>query len=379
MLLHFYALGLILLALLPAVLMIRNLPVFYRLPVVEKKRGKNKKTGPKVSILIPARNEEASIGECLSHALNSDWQQIEVLVMDDNSTDQTYSICEAKAKKDKRLKVKQATELPMGWNGKQRSCWQLALLAEGEWLLFIDADVRLSRDAVSRLVTHAQAASIDLLSGFPKQVTKTWSEKLFIPLMHFILLGYLPLERMRASTDPRFAAGCGQLFLARRTAYMTCEGHKSISNSRHDGLQLPKSFRKQRLTTDLFDASDIATCRMYDNVSSVVRGLLKNATEGIANPKTIGPFTILLAGAAVLPVLSLAIAAAMHASNLVLIELAGATALSFLPRVMATLQFRQSWFGTLLHPLGVFLFLCLQWTAMFMEMFGMRITWRGRT
>ncbi len=69
----------------------------------------------------------------------------------------------------------------------------------------------------------------------------------------------------------------------------------------------------------------------------------------------------------------------MHASNLVLIELAGATALSFLPRVMATLQFRQSWFGTLLHPLGVFLFLCLQWTAMFMEMFGMRITWRGRT
>ncbi|MCC6509874.1 MAG: glycosyltransferase family 2 protein, partial [Pirellulaceae bacterium] len=253
-------------------------------------------TAPLVSVLIPARDEEASIGECLTSILACSWSNLEVIVMDDGSSDRTAAICESMAQSDSRVKLMTGRELPMGWNGKQRACWLMALAAQGQWLLFLDADVRLTPDAIPRLIAQAEGEGIDLLSGFPKQVTGTWLEKLMIPLMHFILLGYLPLARMRDSTGAEFAAGCGQLFLARRTAYMTCEGHKSISSSRHDGVKLPRSFRKQRFITDIFDASDIATCRMYHNAQQVLRGLLKNASEGIGSPRTIIIFTILLGG-----------------------------------------------------------------------------------
>ncbi len=89
--------------------------------------------------------------------------------MDDHSTDKTLEICQALAAKDARLKVMKARELPMGWNGKQRACWKMALEAKGDWLLFIDADVKLAEDAVPRLVEMAESGDIDLLSAFPNK------------------------------------------------------------------------------------------------------------------------------------------------------------------------------------------------------------------
>lgn len=378
MLLHFYALGLILLALLPAAMMKSNLPLFLRLPTVSKKQRHADSTGNSVTVLIPARNEQAGIAACLESVLASKWTQLEVIVMDDCSTDRTLEICEEIAKRDARLKVMKGRELPMGWNGKQRACWQMALTASGDWLLFLDADVRLTDDAIARLVHTAHSGEIDLLSGFPKQLTGTWLEKLLIPLMHFLLLGYLPLNRMRASARPEYAAGCGQLFFARRTAYMTCEGHKAISNSRHDGIKLPRAFRKQRFKTDVFDATDLASCRMYHSAAQVVRGLLKNATEGIANPKTIWIFTILLAGASILPTVSLLLGLYWQWDRWVMLGLAVATLLSFVPRALAARRFQQSWLGVLLHPLAVLMFLCLQWLALLASLCGVQIAWRGR-
>lgn len=378
MVLHFYAFGLLLLALLPAGMMRSNLPLFLRLPTVSKKQRHADSSGNKVTALIPARNEQAGIAACLESVLASQWSQLEVIVMDDSSTDRTLEICQEIAARDARLKVLKGRELPMGWNGKQRACWQLALAASGDWLLFLDADVRLTDDAIARLVHAAHSGEIDLLSGFPKQVTGTWLEKFLIPLMHFLLLGYLPLNRMRASSRPEYAAGCGQLFFARRTAYMTCEGHKAISNSRHDGIKLPRAFRKQHLKTDVFDATDLASCRMYHSAWQVVRGLLKNATEGIAHPKTIWIFTILLTGASILPLASLLIGAYLGWDKWILVELGAATLLSYIPRALAALRFQQSWLGVLFHPLAVLMFLVLQWLALLASLCGIQVAWRGR-
>lgn len=383
MLMHFYAFGLILLALLPAAMMRMNLPLFRSLsPVSDEltnpEHSIGRETPPSVSVLIPARNEESSIGPCLTAVLACSQRDIEVIVMDDASSDSTYAICQSMARKDRRLRVLQGGELPDGWNGKQHACWQLSKVARGRWLLFIDADVRLSVDSISRLLVAAEQSSMDLLSGFPRQITHSWSEKLLIPLMHFVLLGYLPLARMRASTGSEFAAGCGQLFFARHDAYVACEGHKSIANSRHDGLKLPRAFRKRGFKTDIFDASDIATCRMYHNLREVVVGLLKNATEGIGNPRTIVIFTVLLAGAAVLPLFSLVLAAGVGASGWIIAELFVATIVSYLPRLDAARRFRHAWVGVVLHPLSVLVFLMLQWVALAAELCGVRIRWRGR-
>ncbi len=135
-------------------------------------------------------------------------------------------------------------------------------------------------------------------------------ERLVIPLIHFVLLGFLPLARMRASRSPAYAAGCGQLFLARREAYEKMGGHAVIRTSLHDGLTLPAAFRRAGLATDLFDATDVASCRMYHGAGELWRGLAKNATEGIAHPARIGPVYPVSAGrTGGMPVVLLAIAA----------------------------------------------------------------------
>ena len=163
---------------------------------------------------------------------------------------------------DDRLRVAQAPPLPPGWSGKQHACHVLAGLARHELLVFVDADVRLAPDAVSRMAGFMQAHAVGLASGFPRQVTVTWSEQLLLPLIHFMLLGFLPIAAMRRSVSPGLGAGCGQLFVSRREAYLRAGGHRAIRASLHDGIMLPRAFRRVGEMTGLFDAGGIASCRM---------------------------------------------------------------------------------------------------------------------
>ncbi|MFN7733821.1 MAG: glycosyl transferase, partial [Pirellula sp.] len=127
-----------------------------------------------------------------------------------------------------------------------------------------------------------------------------------------------------------------------------------------------------------FDATDIARCRMYHNLPQVVRGLLKNATEGIANPALIGPFTVLLLGGAVLPLVCLGLACWFGAGPWTWACIALSVVFAWLPRLWAAVRFRQSWLGALLHPLSVAWFVALQWTALAMRVLRIQTRWRGR-
>lgn len=365
------------LAVLPALMTASNLRAFRVAP----------RSGPDwdaalripVSVLIPARNEEASIAAALESLRTSTHPAWEVIVLDDASEDRTGDIVTAMGNEDPRVQLRASRGLEVGWNGKQNACWQLAHLARYDHFLFLDADVRLSSDALTRCVAemvHRQAA---LVSGFPRQETGTFAEKLLIPLMHTVLLGYLPIDRMRASTDPGFAAGCGQLFLAERSTYFSSGGHSAIPASRHDGIKLPRAYRNAGLRTDVFDATDIATCRMYHSLHQVVRGLLKNAVEGIANAKLIVPFSILLVGGFVLPCAVLAWLVGQGAWGTWSFVLAAiATVLSYGVRAACALRFRQSWLGVLFHPFAVLWFVALQWVALAMHALRIQTRWRGR-
>lgn len=369
-----YASLLLALAALPTIMVLRNLPLFHRAAQVVTSDL------PAVSVLVPARNEEQGIARSLASLLTNQGVQFEVIVMDDHSSDRTAFIVKELARGEPRLRLVLAPELPDGWNGKQHACWHLAQLAQHDRLLFVDADVHLASNALTRLLSeHAQGGAA-LLSGFPQQITGSWAEHVLIPMMHFVLLGYLPLDRMRASTQPQFGAGCGQLFLTSRVDYLAAGGHEAIRQSRHDGLQLPRSYRRVGLSTDLFDASDIASVRMYMGWSSVLQGLQKNATEGIANAKLIAPFSLLLLGSAVLPLLSLAHgwyygwpATAMGVLGL-------ASLLSFAPRGLLAARLQQSWWGVLLHPLAVVIFVAVQWIAFVRSSCGWGpVAWKGRS
>ena len=121
---------------------------------------------------------------------------------------------------------------------------------------------------------------------------------MLLPLIHFVLLGLLPMGRMRKTTKVAYAAGCGQFFLAEREGYFACGGHAAIRDTRHDGLRLPEEFRRHGLRTDVVDLTELAEVRMYDSASAVWMGLAKNATEGLGSPGRIVPVTVLLAGGA---------------------------------------------------------------------------------
>ena len=136
------------------------------------------------------------------------------MVLDDHSDDATADVVLAMMERDHRVRFLEGQPLPDGWCGKQFACSILSRAARHSLLVFLDADVRLAPDGLARITTYLEESRADLVSGIPRQETGTLVEKLVIPLIHFVLLGFLPLARMRRYRHPAYAAGCGQLFLA---------------------------------------------------------------------------------------------------------------------------------------------------------------------
>ena len=323
---------------------------------------------PSVTVLIPARNEEDNIGEATAAILASQGVDLELIVLDDASTDRTPQILAAI--QDPRLRIATAPPLPPGWSGKQHACHILGGLASHDLMVFVDADVRLAPDALSRMAGFMQRHDAGLASGFPRQVTVTWSEKLLLPLIHFLLLGFLPMALMQRRMDPGLGAGCGQLFIARRNAYQTAGGHAAIRASLHDGITLPRAFRKAGHMTLLFDSTSFARCRMYRNADQVWEGLCKNATEGMAKPASLPIWTVVLAGGQILPLPLLLFAPSWPAAI--------ALGLSLGTRFMLAARFTQPVISALLHPLGIAGLLVVQWFSLIRAARGGRATWRGR-
>ncbi len=358
-------------ALIPCALFLRNLGL-YRAPAAPRADQKL----PRVSVLIPARNEEANIPAALASVLANRGVDFEVEVLDDHSTDRTAELVREFAVRDSRVRLETAPPLPQGWCGKQHSCAALAGRASAPLLVFMDADVRLAPDALARMAAFVVERDVALASGVPRQVLGTAWEKVLLPLIHFVLLGFLPIGRMRRSVEPAYAAGCGQLFIARAEDYRACGGHSAIRASLHDGIQLPRAFRRHGCKTDLFDATPLASCRMYQSAAEVFAGLGKNAIEGLAAPSRIVPFTVLLGLGQVLPFVLVAIPSLPTFAKLIA---ALAALLAWLPRWIACVRFKHSPLGALLHPLGVAVLLLIQWQALSRHWRGRPAEWRGRS
>ena len=332
-----------------------------------------------VSLIIPARNEEGSIRAAVESVLANRDVDLEVVVVDDASEDRTSAIVRDLARRDPRVRMLSAPPLPTGWNGKQHACAHGASAASHDLLVFLDADVRLAPDAIARIAAFLDLSGADLASGIPRQETGSFLERLVVPLIHVVLLGYLPMFGMRRTGRVSFAAGCGQLFVARRSAYRVVGGHAAVRESRHDGLTLPRAFRRAGRATDLFDATSIATCRMYRSAREVWEGFAKNAVEGMASPAAIGPWTLLLFGGHVLPFVLLAVAPFGVLGPEALRSAAAAVAMAWIARLIMAARFGHPVVGVILHPVGVVVLLAIQFTALARASAGTLPAWKGRT
>ena len=354
------------LALLPTVLIFWNMPLFRRPPRDVPPLG--------VSVIVPARDEAANIGACLTALRASPGDAIEILVVDDHSADATPAIIAAHAAEDPRVRLITPDGLPPGWAGKPHACLAGARAATRDVLLFVDADVRLAPGAVTRFGGELARQNVALASGFPRELTGSIGEALLVPLIHVLLLGYLPFVLMRARRETGFGAGCGQIMVADAAVYHAIGGHGAVRNTWHDGVTFPRAFRARGHMTGLFDATDDADCRMYRGFAATWRGFAKNAREGLAKPVALPVWTLLLGGGWVLPWLLLAAPAGdAFSAGFVWSGLAA----SVVARGAIALRYRQSLWSVLLTPFAMVAMLALQWAAL-LGAAGRAGNWRGR-
>ncbi|GEP01285.1 glycosyltransferase [Methylobacterium haplocladii] len=332
-----------------------------------------------VSILIPARNEAAIIAGTVRAALASEGVAVEVLVGDDHSTDATAAIVSAIARGDPRLRLVEVPTLPEGWTGKNNGCVTLAKAAEGARLLFIDADVTLGPNAAAALSVHAERTGATLVSGVPRQVMASLGERLTVPTITFLLLGFLPVPLMRRRPDVSLAAGCGQLMMIAADAYRQTGGHGAVRTSMHDGVTLPRALRTAGFRTDLVAGSTLASCRMYSGFAQAWAGFSKNAREGMATRRALPVWTFLLFGGQILPWLLLATALGAGLPRVALLAFA-AGLVSLGTRAAITHASGEPLSTIPLHPLTIATALAIQWTALVREARGRApAAWKGRS
>jgi chlorobactene glucosyltransferase len=236
-----------------------------------------------VSILIPARNEALVIGDTVRSILSQTYTNFELLILDDNSDDQTSITAKNASNGDKRLKVITGTPLPAGWAGKNYACHQLSQQAQGAILLFTDADTQWQSQTLASLLVAMQTAQADLLTVWPNQQAITWSERLIVPLMMFAVISYLPIWFVHYAPFSVFAAANGQCMIWRRSAYQRVNGHIAVAADVLEDVKLARLAKKQRQKLWMVQGANLLACRMYKNWREVSYGYAKNILAGYGN------------------------------------------------------------------------------------------------
>jgi glycosyltransferase involved in cell wall biosynthesis len=249
-----------------------------------EKMGKGQlKNSPLVSVLIPARNEEANIGNILEDLLMQDYKNIEILVFNDQSDDKTTEIVQQFVQDDQRITLMSSEGLPAGWLGKNFACHNLSLVAKGDYFLFIDADVRINGGIISNSVSYASRFNLALISIFPRQIIHTFGEKITVPNMNFILLSLLPLILVRKSSFPSLAAANGQFMLFNSEIYKTIHPHELTKTNKVEDIEIARLLKTNRFRIACLTGDKTIMCRMYFGFKDAVNGFSKNVSAFFAN------------------------------------------------------------------------------------------------
>ena len=342
----------------------------------------------RVSILVPARDEERAIAQCVSSLLSQDYPDFELLILDDASTDRTAAIVRDLIAGEPRHRLISGAPLPEGWTGKNWACHQLSQAATGDRFLFTDADTVHSPGALSAAVSLAVATRADLLSAWPRLVTLTLGEKMIIPVLHIIALGWFPLAgirflqarpRIAARVSPRFlrawGGANGQFVLFTRAAYARIGGHAAVRDHIVEDVALGREVARRipegmRLVN--CDASSLIDCRMYHSFRETCDGFTKNARAAFEGNLA----TWYIVGGMQFTAFFLPFVLLLFPSQfrLALVEVA----LIYIIRLILVLRMRTSWVGCLLHPVGQFLAMSIAIRS-WISTATSGVQWKGRT
>jgi glycosyltransferase involved in cell wall biosynthesis len=229
-----------------------------------------------ISVLIPARNEANGIGNLLDDLLGQEHRTIEIIVYNDCSTDATGDIVAQMAKQDNRIKLINGIPLPEGWLGKNHACHRLALEAKGQYLLFLDADVRVKPQLIGNAVCFIERKRLLLLSMFPQQVMGSFGEYLVVPNMNWILLTLLPLRLVQWSKKRSLAAANGQLMMFNAQHYREQQWHERFRYSTVEDIIISRAMKRGRFRMATLLGNNDILCRMYQSYTQALDGFAKN-------------------------------------------------------------------------------------------------------
>ena len=236
-----------------------------------------------VSVLVPARNEEHNIGNLLSDLINQNYRNIEILVFDDQSTDDTAKIVSGFAVRDNRIHLIKSEELPKGWLGKNFACFSIAQHAAGNYFLFLDADVKISGNYIFQTLSFLKKHKLGMLSVFPKQLMQSFGEYVTVPNMNFILLSLLPLVLVRKTKLQSLSAANGQFMLFRADVYKQFLPHKKMKREMAEDIKIARYFKQHKIKIACLAGNDEISCRMYTGFREAANGFSKNVAMFFGN------------------------------------------------------------------------------------------------
>jgi hypothetical protein len=341
---------------------------------------------PLVSILIPARNEERSIARCVEAALAQSYPHVELLVLDDNSTDGTAAAL-APFAGDPRLRLLRGRPLPAGWVGKCNACQQLGEAATGDWLLFLDADTAAEPELVAAALACAGRRRLDLLSILPFLELGSFWERAVLPPFLALISAIFPVERMdQPDAKPDQVMANGQCILVRREAYQAIGGHKAVQSEVLEDVRLAQALRAAGYRVGGAEGLSYLRVRMYRSGAEVAAGLTKNAAAGASSGGTrsfwaatrqillaFGPLWLIGGGAA-------AVVGGAGAAGWLAVgsgALALAAALTFWGLLYKRL-YGLSPFHAIIWPLGLLAYLLIALRGIWRVRSGRGVVWKGR-
>jgi chlorobactene glucosyltransferase len=332
----------------------------------------------KVSVLIPARNEEANIGRCLDSLLNQSYSNYEIIVLDDCSKDRTWQIISEYARRyPKRIQAVRGAPLPLGWCGKTHAMQLLSRYAGGDYLLFTDADTTHSPQSLSWAVTNINSHGADFLSGYVQQDLQSFGEALIVPTTYIMSAILMPFWLVPRSNSPMLTMAVGQMVAFRREAFEAIGGYSSVAGQISEDIFVARAVKKAGYRTVFLDLREHVTCRMYEGYRNSFDGIGKNIYDFFKNqPALFASVASILVGFIVLPLILIPIE--IHTGN-PLLRLSVFSVLTFVLAWSLTLYDRGlKWWVPFLYPLTFVHLLYMAWKCFGRAAAHLGIVWKGR-
>ena len=333
-------------------------------------------SGKFVSVLIPARNEEDNIKDCLASVLNQKCPDFEVIILNDNSTDSTLDILSSF--ESGKIKIINGKPLPPGWVGKNFACHQLQAEAKGDYLLFLDADTIMEQGCIASAVKFADTENTGLLSLMPYEISVSFWEKAVIPMLYFALMVFLPVPLIERSKRKEIAVGNGQFMLFSRKCYETIGGHESLKNRIVEDVWLAKRVKEFREKLIFADGTEFVRCRMYNSLSDVWNGFSKNFFAGLSFSKSgLAVIIVMYFMLFIFPLVTLCFGIINSDQDLIKYSLIG----FFIPviiRITHSLKFHQPFLFSFLNFLSSSFIIAVAINSFRILKFGKGANWKGR-